>query len=486
MTIFGTVIAPTANGQVANTPIAIKAASLKGSLGYATSGEISGLKNGGSFQCYQLGCILYSPATGAKVSTGAIRTTWAATGFENGYLGYPVSDEVGGLKNGGAYQNYQGGAIMWSPATGAQISTGAIRTAWAATGFENGFLGYPVTHEVGGLKNGGSYQNYQGGAIMWSPATGAHISTGGIRSVWAASGFENGVLGYPTGNEVSGLRDGGVYQMYEGGAILWSPATGGFISMGGIRSLWASTGFESGRLGYPTSNEYSTGPGGQVAQNYQGGTIKWSPSGSSIVYNTAVAPTPPPVVAPTPPPVASGDAYAVPVMSYKTTIHLNLRSGPGTEYEAVGSGVTGTTVSGTGKANGIWYEVQLNGKTGWMSSQYLQRIETAANSVANLQAFAGSKLNDNTQLQCLITLWERESNWNYTAINPEYAPNNPATPTYQAYGIAQSAPGSKMATFGSDWQTNPRTQILWGLDYIAKRYSSSCKALEHSDTVGWY
>ena len=214
----------------APTQISIKAASLNGSLGYATGAETTGLKNGGSFQCYQLGCILYSPASGARVSTGAIRTTWAATGFENGFLGYPVTDEVGGLKNGGVYQNYQGGAIMWSPKTG------------------------------------------------------AHISTGGIRSVWAASGYENGILGYPTGNEVGGLRDGGVYQMYEGGAILWSPATGGFISMGGIRSLWASTGFESGRLGYPTSNEYVTGPGGQVAQNYQGGTIKWNPSGSSIVY----------------------------------------------------------------------------------------------------------------------------------------------------------------------------------------------------------
>jgi uncharacterized protein YkwD len=202
----------------------------------------------------------------------------------NGSLGYATGSEVYGLKGGGSYQMYQGGAIIYSPASGARVSKGAIRTTWASTGFENGYLGYPVSDEVGGLRNGGAYQNYQGGSIIWSPKTGARISVGGIRTVWAASGYENGPLGYPTGNEVYGLKNGGVYQMYEGGAILWSPATGGYISKGGIRTLWASTGFENGRLGYPTSNEYVTGPNGSVAQNYQGGKINWSPTGSSIVY----------------------------------------------------------------------------------------------------------------------------------------------------------------------------------------------------------
>ncbi|KRE73224.1 hypothetical protein ASG79_03645 [Arthrobacter sp. Soil761] len=264
------------------TPIAVKAASLNGAFGAATTGEIYGLRDNGGYQCFQHGCILYSPASGAHVSTGAIRGLWAETGFEAGGLGYPVTDEVGGLRDGGAYQNYQGGAIVWSPATGAHISVGAIRGLWAETGFENGGLGYPVTDEVGGLRDGGAYQNYQGGAIVWSPATGAHISVGAIRGEWAVSGFEGGKLGYPVSNEVGGLRDGGVYQNYQGGAIVWSPATGAHMSVGGIRSIWASTGYESGRLGYPTSDEYSTGNDGGVAQNYQGGVIHWSPGGSYI------------------------------------------------------------------------------------------------------------------------------------------------------------------------------------------------------------
>ena len=219
----------TAAPAPAQTPIAVKAASLNGGLGAATTPEIYGLKDNGGYQCFERGCILYSPATGAHISVGAIRSLWAATGFENGGLGYPVTDEVGGLRDGGVYQNYQGGAIIWSPATGAHISVGAIRSLWAATGFENGGLGYPVTDEVGGLRDGGVYQNYQGGAIIWSPATGAHISVGGIRSIWASTGFESGRLGYPTSNEYATGNDGSVAQNYQGGVIHWSP-TRSYIS----------------------------------------------------------------------------------------------------------------------------------------------------------------------------------------------------------------------------------------------------------------
>lgn len=172
-------------------------------------------------------------------------------------------------------------------------------------------------------------------------------------------------------------------------------------------------------------------------------------------------------------------------VQYKTTIHLNLRSGPGTQYKILGAGAIGTKVNGTGKVNGIWYEVKLGTVTGWMSSEYLQDI-TGANTVAALQSYAGSKLGNAAQLKCLVTLWNRESNWNYRAINPAFNPSKPNTPTYQAYGIAQSAPGSKMATSGADWQTNPRTQINWGLDYIKGRYGTPCNALSHSYKVGWY
>ena len=80
------------------------------------------------------------------------------------------------------------------------------------------------------------------------------------------------------------------------------------------------------------------------------------------------------------------------------------------------------------------------------------------------------------QWGCLDSLWQKESGWNHRAMNPSSG----------AYGIPQSLPGSKMATAGADWQTNPATQIRWGLGYIQGRYGSPCNAWAHSQANNWY
>lgn len=80
------------------------------------------------------------------------------------------------------------------------------------------------------------------------------------------------------------------------------------------------------------------------------------------------------------------------------------------------------------------------------------------------------------QWPALDSLWTRESNWKQLADNP----------SSDAYGIPQSLPGSKMASAGADWRTNPRTQIKWGLGYIRGRYGSPKNAWAHSQRVGWY
>ena len=210
-------------------------------------------------------------------ATAAINAVAAA----NPGIGAPAGDIVCGLISGGCYRNYAGGAVIWSPATGAHYSVQPIRQAWARTDYERGLLGYPTTDHIGGLVRGGLYQSYQGGAIIWSPASGAHYSVGAIRQVWAGTGYERGGLGYPTTDEIGGLVRGGVYQMYQGGAIIWSPASGAHYSFGAIRQAWAATDYERGRLGYPTSGEYVSGAG--VAQNYEGGRINWTASGGAVV-----------------------------------------------------------------------------------------------------------------------------------------------------------------------------------------------------------
>jgi len=80
-----------------------------------------------------------------------------------------------------------------------------------------------------------------------------------------------------------------------------------------------------------------------------------------------------------------------------------------------------------------------------------------------------------SEFSCLNALWSRESGWNPTAANAS-----------GAYGIPQALPGSKMASAGADWQTNPATQIRWGLGYIKGLYGSPCGAWAHSQAAGWY
>jgi hypothetical protein len=80
-----------------------------------------------------------------------------------------------------------------------------------------------------------------------------------------------------------------------------------------------------------------------------------------------------------------------------------------------------------------------------------------------------------SQWPCLDDLWERESGWVYDAENAS-----------GAYGIPQALPGSKMASAGPDWETDPTTQIKWGLGYIQSIYGTPCGAWDHEEADGWY
>ncbi len=80
------------------------------------------------------------------------------------------------------------------------------------------------------------------------------------------------------------------------------------------------------------------------------------------------------------------------------------------------------------------------------------------------------------QYSCLDSIYTAESNWKTTAENPSSG----------AYGIPQSLPGSKMAAAGSDWRTNPATQISWGLSYIKSRYGTPCQALSFRRGHNYY
>jgi septal ring factor EnvC (AmiA/AmiB activator) len=104
----------------------------------------------------------------------------------------------------------------------------------------------------------------------------------------------------------------------------------------------------------------------------------------------------------------------------------------------------------------------------------------AANDPGGAQAYASSQLSAHGwgggQMSCLMNLWNQESSWMTNATNPSSG----------AYGVAQALPPEKYSSTGSDWLTNYRTQIDWGLGYIAGRYGSPCGAWDHETSNNWY
>ncbi|WP_199862496.1 transglycosylase SLT domain-containing protein [Streptomyces sp. Root431] len=96
-------------------------------------------------------------------------------------------------------------------------------------------------------------------------------------------------------------------------------------------------------------------------------------------------------------------------------------------------------------------------------------------SVAEVKAMARQMI-PASQFQCFSNIVNHESTWNYRAVNPSSG----------AYGLVQALPGSKMSSAGADWQTNPATQIKWGLNYMDSRYGSPCGAWSFWQANRWY
>ena len=99
---------------------------------------------------------------------------------------------------------------------------------------------------------------------------------------------------------------------------------------------------------------------------------------------------------------------------------------------------------------------------------------TYRDTVWNARVYVKSQIGAR-QYACIDNIFTRESEWNPLAGSPE-----------RAYGIPQAFPGSKMATFGSNWRTSPLTQVKWGLWYVSERYGSACAAWDFWQAHGWY
>ena len=206
-----------------------------------------------------------------------IEARWMALGGASGVLGpkLPPPDDVPHDVTGVAgarAQDFANGSILWSQATGAWEVRGAILDAYLAAGGPAGTLGLPTAAPAPVTTASGESQVFTGGHIYWSAATGAHRLQGPVLAKYVALGGPDSTLGLPRSGETS--VPGGTRTVFQGGHIYRSTTGGARVVAGAILSRFLAQGGSS-VLGMPTTDEVAAAPGGRVTV-FTRGRIYWS------------------------------------------------------------------------------------------------------------------------------------------------------------------------------------------------------------------
>ncbi|WP_432540905.1 twin-arginine translocation signal domain-containing protein [Kineococcus sp. SYSU DK002] len=207
---------------------------------------------------------------------------YTAIGGPGSVLGEQRTPELGTPGPGGTYQLFDHGSIYHSPGTGAHEVHGLILEKFGDLGWEAGVLGYPTTDELSTPDGRGRFNHFERGSVYWTPGTGANAVVGAIREAWKAWGWEAGPLGYPVTDEL-GTPDGrGRFNHFQGrrtgGSVYWTPATGAQVVLEEIRDAWARLGWETGRLGFPVTSQAATPDGRALYNHFERGSIYSSPA----------------------------------------------------------------------------------------------------------------------------------------------------------------------------------------------------------------
>jgi uncharacterized protein with LGFP repeats len=266
-------------------------------LGFPTANEVRGLAGPDSrvstFSASDKPLIYWTADHGAFVVRGAINAAWDKLGSSGGALGVPTGDETfdGEL----ATQVFSGGKVSWNRLTKAfttvppdlagkltdlQVSvdpTADINMAWRAAGGPSGPLGakqgdqYPVGSD-------GLAQNFAGGKIFFSPATGANAIETDILTKYESLGGPGGDLGFPISNETDGgLKSASKISAFSANdkpAIFWTPDHGAYVVRGAIKAAWDKLLGATGKLGAPVGDQ--TVDKDVVTQKFTGGEIAWN------------------------------------------------------------------------------------------------------------------------------------------------------------------------------------------------------------------
>ncbi len=251
---------------------------------YTSSGRINGIS--GSVDMNAFGNKAYVDKNNSNNATsyevkGDMGVEWRSIGAEKSVIGKPIANEVCDWTQGrvNCYQNFENGAISWTPSTGAHYTTGAIRKEWARRNYEHGVLGYPIEDEKK-LSNDWKYQRFQNGDI-WSRGTKeSRIVLYNLRdSFYKNGGYSS--LGGPVADEES-MGRGWWRQRFQYGDVWSKDGTNyRFVIKFDLRDSWNQhRGFSW--LGAPVANEENMG-NGYWRQRCENGDV-WTRNGASEKY----------------------------------------------------------------------------------------------------------------------------------------------------------------------------------------------------------
>lgn len=220
-------------------------------LGLPTSNELVNPDQAGRRTEFSKGAIYWHPRTGAHAVTRDGMRQWATLGWETGLLGYPTSDPMDTRVVATQYQTFEGGDNYYNPLFGGAV-WGDIKAKYDALGGSNHPIGVPMTNEQnpgGGFR----FNNFSNGTISWREADrAAHFMFLATQRVWQALGRENGMLGFPSADEVAEIPGAFHFVPFSStGVIAWNNVLGARELVGQSYAYWQSVRNTAEDLGYP-------------------------------------------------------------------------------------------------------------------------------------------------------------------------------------------------------------------------------------------